>query len=227
MRRSELDAAIDASIALARRRQFELPGFAHWSRQDWLDRTPDLGETLARGLGWDVTDFGRGDFARYGLSLCTIRNGSIAERDAGAGQTYAEKFMRVEVGQETPFHLHERKVEDIINRGGGDLIMELYPSSGRALGEGTVTTLVDGVVTIVDAGRQLRVRPGESVQVPTGVFHRFWAVDEPVLAMEVSGVNDDAADNLFLDEGARYAAIDEDAPARYLLVSEYDSVLGR
>lgn len=40
-------------------------------------------------LGWDLTDFGSGDFARRGLFLFTMRNGA-ARRDA---KPYAEKIM--------------------------------------------------------------------------------------------------------------------------------------
>lgn len=74
-------------------------------------------------------------------------------------------------------------------------------------------------------GEQLRIEPGQSVQVPAGVYHRFWADGGVVLAGEVSSVNDDVDDNLFLDPSPRYTSLGEDAPARYLLVSEYAEVL--
>lgn len=221
MLRSEIDAAIDSARLLAAEAVFPLPEFAGWSRDEWLNRVDRLGPTLSRGLGWDVTDFGRGDFARYGLCLCTIRNGDVADVDRNTAQTYAEKFMVVEVGQETPFHLHPRKTEDIINRGGGVLHVEVYPADGRDLGEGTTTTLVDGIQTLVGAGEGVLIRPGQSIQIPSGAFHRFWAENERVLGGEVSATNDDDSDNVFLEPFPRYASIDEDAPARYLLVGEY------
>ena len=34
--------------------------------------------------------------------------------------------MLVEVGQITPFHFHWLKMEDIINRGGGKWLIQLY-----------------------------------------------------------------------------------------------------
>jgi D-lyxose ketol-isomerase len=226
MLRSEIDAAIDSARTFAASAVFPLPQFAGWSRDEWLDRVDDLRPTLARGLGWDVTDFGRGDFARYGLCLCTIRNGDVADVDDNTAQTYAEKLMVVEVGQETPFHLHPRKTEDIINRGGGVLRVEVYPADGRQLGEGVTTTLVDGIQTDVLAGEGIMIRPGQSIQIPSGAFHRFWAENERVLGGEVSAVNDDDNDNVFLESFPRYASIDEDAAPRYLLVGEYASVLG-
>jgi D-lyxose ketol-isomerase len=48
-----------------------------------------------------------------------------------------------------------------------------------------------------------------------------------VLAGEVSGVNDDLADNRFLEPSERYPGIEEDVPGRYLLVSEFDALLRR
>jgi D-lyxose ketol-isomerase len=226
MLRSEIDAAIDSARAFADAAVFPLPEFAGWSRDEWLGRVDRLGPTISRGLGWDVTDFGRGDFARYGLCLCTIRNGRVADVNVPTAQTYAEKFMVIEVGQETPFHLHPRKTEDIINRGGGVLHVEVYPADGNQLGSGMTTTLVDGVETDVAAGDRILIRPGQSIQIPSGAFHRFWAVDARVLGGEVSATNDDDNDNVFLESFPRYASIDEDAPARYLLVGEYAAILG-
>jgi D-lyxose ketol-isomerase len=88
------------------------------------------------------------------------------------------------------------------------------------------TTLVDGVETVVAAGDRILIRPGQSIQIPSGAFHRFWAVDARVLGGEVSATNDDDNDNVFLESFPRYASIDEDAPARYLLVGEYAAILG-
>lgn len=226
MRRSELDAAVDAALALADRCAFALPAFGRWTREEWFERRGELGATVLRGLGWDVTDFGRGDFARWGLTLCTIRNGTLEERDAGRGQTYAEKLLAVRQGQETPFHLHRVKTEDIVHRGGpGVLVLETHPADGDTLGSGTVRTLVDGVERTLDAGEQVRLEAGQSLQVPAGVFHRFWAERGPVLAGEVSSVNDDVGDNRFLDPSERYPGIEEDVLARWLLVGEYGLLL--
>jgi D-lyxose ketol-isomerase len=225
MLRSTIDDAIDAARAAAREAGFPLPAFADWTRAEWSEQAERLRPTLSRGLGWDVTDFGRGDFARYGLCLCTLRNGNVADVNDPTTQTYAEKFMVIEVGQETPFHLHPRKTEDIINRGGGVLRVEVHPADGHALGDGVTMTLLDGVETAIAAGEGILLRPGQSIQIPSGAFHRFWAEDERVLGGEVSATNDDVDDNVFLESFPRYASIDEDAPAHYLLVGEYAGVL--
>jgi hypothetical protein len=223
LKRSEIEAAIDDAVALAVAHRFPLPPFASWPREHWVERAADLRVPLERGLGWDVTDFGRGDFLRTGLTLLTLRNGTLAEQAAGLGQTYAEKLLHVRVGQETPFHLHPRKTEDILNRGGGDLVVELvHPDEPRS----PVRALVNGLPHTVPPGERLRLGPGEGVQVPRGIRHRFWAEGDEVLGGEVSSVNDDEGDNVFLVASPRYPGIDEDVPARRLLVGEYGTVLG-
>jgi D-lyxose ketol-isomerase len=222
LKRSDIESAIDAAVALAERHGFPLPPFASWTREHWIEQAAELRVPLERGLGWDVTDFGRGDFLRTGLTLLTLRNGTLAEQAAGLGQTYAEKLLHVRVGQETPFHLHPRKTEDILNRGGGELVVELvHPDEPGA----SVRALVNGSPRTIARGERLRLGPGEGVQVPRGIRHRFWAEGDEVLGGEVSSVNDDESDNVFLVASPRYPGIDEDVPARRLLVGEYRSVL--
>ncbi len=87
--------------------------------------------------------------------------------------------------------------------------------------------LVDGVPVTVAPGERLRLGAGRGVQVPRGIRHRFWAEGAPVLAGEVSSVNDDAADNEFLVPAPRYPVVEEDAPARRLLVGEYAALGAR
>ncbi|MDR1189827.1 MAG: D-lyxose/D-mannose family sugar isomerase [Bifidobacteriaceae bacterium] len=229
MKRSEINRAIDEAIALAREAGFALPPFALWGPEEWRDRREHLAPTMARGLGWDVTDFGRGDFAAFGLTLLTMRNGSLRERDAGVGQTYAEKLMYQREGQECPFHLHEIKTEDIINRGRGTIQAELYPvdwaSGTAALGSGVTRTFVSGILRDVVAGEPVELGPGEWIQVPLGCYHRFTAQHGPVLAGEVSCVNDDEGDNTFLVQASRFPTIEEDEPARHLTTAEYGPLL--
>jgi D-lyxose ketol-isomerase len=89
-----------------------------------------------------------------------------------------------------------------------------------------VRALVNGAPHTIAPGERLRLGPGEGVQVPRGIRHRFWAEGAEVLGGEVSSVNDDEGDNVFLVASPRYPGIDEDVPARRLLVGEYGSVLG-
>ena len=50
-------------------------------------------------------------------------------------KTYAEKLLVVKEGQMAPMHFHWNKMEDIINRGGGNVLITVYNSTdvGRIL----------------------------------------------------------------------------------------------
>ncbi|MFP3442754.1 D-lyxose/D-mannose family sugar isomerase, partial [Pantoea sp. SIMBA_133] len=67
--------------------------------------------------------------------------------------------------QLAPMHTHAIKAEDIINRGGGTLCIELFASDagGNIDRTAPVSVPTDGVMRRVDAGGVLRLQPGESV----------------------------------------------------------------
>ena len=77
-----------------------------------------------------------------------------------------------------------------------------------------MTLSVDGVQRTLSPWEKLRLGPGESVTIERGVYHRFCGEKGkgPVLAGEVSQVNDDHADNYFLEPIGRFAKIEEDEP---------------
>jgi D-lyxose ketol-isomerase len=121
-------------------------------------------------------------------------------------------------------HFHWAKTEDIINRGGGNLVVRLHnadPDDNLADTEVKVST--DGVVRRVPAGGEIILHPGESITLTPRLYHTFWG--EPgkgkVLVGEVSTVNDDSNDNRFHQEIGRFPAIEEDAPPVRYLCSEY------
>ncbi len=224
MRRSEINRIIGEAMDFFAGRQFALPPFAHWSIDDWRERAERARGIVERRLGWDVTEFGRGEFRRVGLVLFTLRNGLPEEPRGKDGVSYAEKAMIVRVEQVTPMHRHDSKVEDIINRGGGRLIVRMYPAdAGGGLGDGAVRLVSDGIPLEVPAGHELALEPGQSVTITPNVYHSFWAVDRDVLVGEISTVNDDRLDNQFLEGMARFPAIDEDEPPSRLLVSDYEA----
>jgi D-lyxose ketol-isomerase len=65
-------------------------------------------------------------------------------------------LMLVEENQETPMHFHNSKMEDIINRGGGNLVIELYNStSDSQLDSRVVNFKIDGVKRTVKAGGEI------------------------------------------------------------------------
>jgi len=223
MKRSEINAILRDADAFIRAHQFHLPPFAHWSPSDWESKGEDVREIPANGLGWDITDFGQGDYAHLGLTLFTIRNGSPANLKTMQGKTYAEKLLIVDVNQVTPFHFHWTKTEDIINRGGGLLKIQLANATpdDKHLEDTDVTVSMDGVEYHFPANHVVTLRPGESITLPTRLYHKFWAEESRVLVGEVSVVNDDHADNCFLEPLGRFPTIEEDEAPLYLLVGDY------
>jgi len=227
MKRSEVNRLLRDALAFFDRHRFRLPPFADWTPDEWLSRREEVRSIVDCGLGWDVTDFGRGDFDAYGLLLFTLRNGVPGGEAAGIGTPYAEKAMIVGVNQRTLMHHHRSKAEDIIVRAGGCLMVEVYGVAAEdEPGRSDVRITTDGLVRTVPAGHVVELHPGESITLTPDVYHAFWAEGKPVLAGEVSTVNDDQTDNVFLEDVARFPEIDEDEPAFRLLVSDYASILG-
>lgn len=220
MKRSQINALIKETIQWLEERKVYLPPFAYWSPADWAAKGHEYDEVRENMLGWDVTDYGRGDFDKVGLLLFTIRNGSL--KNPKFAKPYAEKMMIIQVGQLSPNHFHWYKMEDIINRGGGVLMLQLWNSTKDGeLGDTDVTVRIDGKMCAVPAGGKVYLKPGESITLSPGQYHLFTAVDEKVLAWEVSMVNDDNTDNRFYEAQDRFARIEEDEPAEYLLCNEY------
>lgn len=222
MKRSQINALIGEAIAFFERQNFKLPPFAFWSARKWERAGREADEIRRNMLGWDLTDFGSGDFARAGLLLFTIRNGNC--EDAG-GKSYCEKIMVVQPEQVTPMHFHFAKTEDIINRGGGNLICQLYNATpdDRLDESAPVVVSTDGVQRELAAGAKVTLEPGESITLPSRLYHSFWGEGGrgTVLVGEVSAVNDDNTDNRFLEAVGRFPAIEEDQPPTHLLCNEY------
>lgn len=205
--------------------RIKLPPFAYWSPDDWQDRGHEYDEITDNMLGWDITDFGLGEFQRQGLFLFTLRNGN-AHLDKYT-KTYAEKILIVQEEQVTPFHFHWHKMEDIINRGGGNLLIQLYNSTeDEKLADTDVHISMDGRNYKAPAGTIVRLAPGESITLFPGLYHKFWGEKGKgtVLVGEVSQVNDDHTDNRFLDSVGRFPGIEEDAAPLHLLVADYPAL---
>ena len=219
MQRSKINAIIHEADEFICAHGFHLPPFAHWTPDEWQTKGPEVREIVDRKLGWDVTDFNLGEYRRTGLLLFTIRNGNV--QDPGSKQ-YAEKIMLVDVDQITPMHFHWHKTEDIINRGGGKLVIQLYNATPEeTLANTPVTISTDGVQRTVQAGTRVVLSPGESITLPAFCYHKFWGAESKVLVGEVSAVNDDDTDNRFLEPLPRYSRIEEDEPPYRLLCTDY------
>lgn len=220
MKRSEINRLILSSVEFFNEMNFRLPPWAYWEPGDWKGKYDTCSEIVDNMLGWDLTDFGSGDFQKRGLILFTIRNGNM-QKDR---KPYAEKAMIVDELQETPMHFHWSKMEDIINRGGGNLVIELYASDeNEQLSDRPFTVKTDGVVRKLNAGDTIILTPGESICLEQGIYHRFYG--EPgrgkVFVGEVSAVNDDNTDNRFHHQVGRFPVIEEDELPVHLLVSDY------
>jgi D-lyxose ketol-isomerase len=170
------------------------------------------GWALPPNAKWDITDFGLGDFARFGLTLI-----NLAEEPE-----YCEKLMYARRGQTTPWHTHVKKKEDIICRA-GELTLELAaakPGTPRA-GAGSFEVSVDGEPRMLAAGEKLVLPAGSRVTLVPGVWHAFYPSSEECIIGEVSTANDDRNDNFFLDPNiGRFPGVEEDAAPALRLLSD-------
>ena len=224
MTRSEINTKIREALEFFNNMNFKLPPWGYWSHDDWKRNRENCDEIFKNQLGWDLTDFGTGDFARSGLLLFTIRNGNLKFDQ----KPYAEKIMIVGEEQVTPMHFHWSKMEDIINRGGGNLMMELYNSDdNEVFTDQSFEVSMDGIRKTLNAGSIVRLSPGESITLYQGLYHKFYGESGrgKVLVGEVSAVNDDHTDNRFFDELGRFPEIVEDEPPVHLLVGDYEKYL--
>ena len=223
MKRSFINRKIKEAIAFLNANKFYLPVWAYWTPAQWDKAGRDADEIRQRKLGWDVTDFGSGDYAKRGLLAFTIRNGEPSR--SPDAKDYCEKLLLVDEEQETPVHFHWAKMEDIINRGGGVLVLQLWngdPKTEEIL-QTPVTINVDGIVSTIPAGGFVKLSPGQSITLPRFNYHRFFAEKGKgmVLGGEVSRVNDDAKDNRFNPSLPRFSQIEEDEAKAFYLCNEY------
>ena len=224
MKRSEINAALREMEAMIREYRFALPDFCHFAPADWNGKGHEYDEVRDNALGWDITDYGLGRFDEVGFSLITLRNGNHAMPERYP-KTYAEKLLYIKDGQYSPMHFHWSKMEDIINRGGGNVLIRVYNAlpDEEIDRESPVTVHLDGCERIVPAGTQVRLTPGQSISITPYLYHDFEVEKRsgPVLLGEVSQCNDDAHDNRFNPPVGRFPAIEEDELPYRLLCTEY------
>ncbi len=121
MKRSEINAAIITAKKMMDEYNWTLPKWGYWSMEDYKSNLKMTKYLKDHQMGWDVTDFGKDNFNSQGITLFCIRNGIQSNVN---DKPYAEKLLFMQESQEIPFHSHKIKLEDIINRGGGDLAIE-------------------------------------------------------------------------------------------------------
>ncbi len=219
MKRSEVNRYIKQAIKLFDENNFHLPSWALLTPEEWKDKiaTERCKEIIDHTLGWDVTDFGKNNFMKEGLTLFTLRNGSPKSE-----KTYCEKIMVSYVNQITPMHFHWNKMEDIINRGGGILALQLWKANKKEeKTSDSFTVQIDGITQNIEAGEIIQLNPGESITLEPYIYHQFWAEKGTCIIGEVSKVNDDSNDNRFYEPLGRYPEIEEDESPLFLLCTEY------
>lgn len=223
MKRSEINALIRENQAFISAQGFHLPPFADYTPEEWLEKDHSYDEIRDHMLGWDVTDYGMGDYAHLGLALITIRNGNV--HNPKYTKTYAEKIIMCDPGQVSPMHFHWNKMEDLINRGGGDIKFSLYNATEDEKLDtvNDVEVITDGYCRMVKAGTPIILKPGDSISLYPYKYHEFIIPEdsESVLIGEVSMCNDDNTDNRFLNPLGRFPTIEEDEPPYRLLCNEY------
>ena len=223
MTRSEINAVIKRFEKLLEEHRFEIPPFCKFTPEEWKEKGHEYDEIRDNMLGWDVTDYGMGDYAHLGLALITIRNGNV--HNPKYTKTYAEKIIMCDPGQVSPMHFHWNKMEDLINRGGGDIKFSLYNATEDEKLDtvNDVEVITDGYCRMVKAGTPIILKPGDSISLYPYKYHEFIIPEdsESVLIGEVSMCNDDNTDNRFLNPLGRFPTIEEDEPPYRLLCNEY------
>lgn len=224
MKRSQINAIIANAKQFFERHRFLLPPWAYWKPSDWAGTYESCAEIVDNMLGWDVTPFSSDDFYSRGLLAFTLRNGNL-KKDK---KPYGEKILIVEEEQETPLHFHWSKMEDIINRGGGNLVIEMYSATEDGeLGSEPLTVKVNSIPRVVQPAGIIVLEPGDSICLEQGMYHRFYGETGKgtVLVGEVSSVNDDNVDNRWYEDLGRFPGIDEDEPPVHLLATDYPHFL--
>ena len=143
MKRSEINKALKDMHDLIKKFHVSLPPFCEWTPEEWKTKGKEYDEIRDNMLGWDITDFGLGDFEHTGFSLITLRNGNI--KNDKYDKPYAEKLLMLHEGQHAEMHYHAYKMEDIINRGGGNVLIRVYNSTEDGKEPGTGPVLIGEV----------------------------------------------------------------------------------
>ena len=222
MKRSKINQCIKEMEKLTKENGFHLPPFCNWTPQEWETKGSEYDEIRDNMLGWDITDYGLGDWDKMGFALITLRNGN--QNDDRYEKVYAEKLLMLKEGQYSPLHYHWTKSEDIINRGGGTIIIRVYNADENdGLADTDVLVNCDGRSYYVPAGTGVELKPGESITLWPKQYHDFQVKEGTgdVLLGEVSMCNDDVNDNRFYEKMGRFATIEEDESAYRLLCNEY------
>ncbi len=220
MKRSEINNVIKRFEKTLEKYKVSIPPFCYWDYEQWCEKNNEYDEIRDNQLGWDITDFGLNSFNEVGFSLITLRNGN--QKDDRYEKPYAEKLLMLFENQRAPMHYHAYKCEDIINKGGGTLIISVYNAEkDGSLSKDDVIINTDGRSYKAPAGTKVYLKPGESITIWPYQYHDFAVEGGDVLIGEVSMCNDDVNDNFFYAPIGRFPEIEEDESPYRLLCTEY------
>ena len=93
MKRSEINTILGAADDMMRSFGFVMPPFAYWTPARFKTNADVARHIIDARCGWDITDYGAGEFDKMGLFLFTLRNGLLADLQRGGGMCYAEKLL--------------------------------------------------------------------------------------------------------------------------------------
>ncbi len=234
MKRSQINSSIETAMEVFKSLGINLPPFAFWTAEEWNRKGHEADEIRNADLGWDVTDFGQNNFTEVGRTLFTLRNGFRQAKEGNFSKVYAEKFILDPPRQHAPLHFHWSKMEDIICRAGGNVLITLYAStSAGKCSDENFNVQTDGQTQELTPGTIVRLEPGQSICLPPGIIHSFCGEEgtginiggiQYTVSGEVSSVCDDWNDNCFLEQMERFPKIEEDVPRKYYLCNEYPDI---
>ncbi len=161
---------------------------------------------------WDATDFGLGDFSRWGAVLVNL----------ALEEEYSEKLIYMKRRQAIPSHCHKKKKEDIIARAGSFSVQIWFGNPKRWTPSGRIQ--INNQMQPARSGQIFHLRAGERITLTPTVYHEFWPMSEEAIIGEVSTKNDDLHDNFFVNPNVgRFPKVEEDEPPYVLLVAERKS----
>ena len=81
MKRSRINRAIREMEELMEQCGFKVPPFCAWTPREWKSKGEEYREIRENRLGWDITDYGLGNFDQVGFALITLRNGNAGQKE--------------------------------------------------------------------------------------------------------------------------------------------------
>ena len=93
MKRSEINSIMKDALELFKEYKICLPDFVLWTPEEWKTKGDEVQEIKDNMLGWDITDYGHGDFYKTGLFL--LLNNAVARRSnrqSYSGDDFAQTF---------------------------------------------------------------------------------------------------------------------------------------